>query len=109
MFIRVSPTKGVARFGMVGKLRPRYIGPYLVIQRVGKVPHRLELQPELPRLHNVFHVSQLQKYIPDPSYIIEPDPIQLQEDLSYEKQPVQILDWREKHLSRQMVSLVKVL
>ena len=57
VFLRVSPTKGVARFGMERKLSPRYIGPYSVIQRIGEVAYRLELPPELSRVHNVFHVS----------------------------------------------------
>ena len=69
----------------------------------------MELPAELRIVQNVFHVSQLRKYIPDPSHIIEPDPIQLQEDLSYEEQPVQILNRRGKHLHRKMVPLVKVL
>jgi len=74
VFLRVSPTTGIARFGMEGKLSPRYIRPYPVIQKIGEVAYRLELPPELPRVHNVCHVSQLQKYIPDPSHIIKPDP-----------------------------------
>ena len=75
VFLRVFPTKGVARFRMTGTLSPRYIGPYPVIQRVEEVVYQLELPPELPRVHNVFHLSQLRKYIPDPSYIIESGPI----------------------------------
>ena len=94
---------------MAGKLSPRYIGPYSIQQRVGEVAYRLELPPELPRVHNVFHVSQLRKYVPDPSHVIETDPVQLQEDLSYEEQPLQILDRREKQLHKKVVPLVKVL
>ena len=93
---------------MAGKLSQRYIGPYPAIQRVEEVAYRLELPPELARVHNVFHVSQLWKYIPNPSHIIEPDPIQLQEDLSYEEQPVQILGRWEKHIRKKAVPLVKV-
>ena len=85
VFLRVSPTKGVARFGRAGKLSARYIGPYPVLQRVGEVAYRLELPTKLQRVYNVFHVSQLQKYISDSSHVIKPDPIQLQEDLSYEE------------------------
>ena len=70
VFLRVSPTKGVARFGKAGKLSLRYIGSYPVIQRIGKVTYRLKLLAKLLRVHNVFHVLQLQKYIPNPSYII---------------------------------------
>ena len=75
---------------------PRYIKPYPITQRVGKVVHRLELPPELLRVYNVIHVSQLRKYVPDPSHVITSDPIQLREDLSYEDQPVCILDRKEK-------------
>jgi len=109
VFLRVSPTKGVARFGMAGKLSPSCIRLYLVIQRIGKVAYRLKLPSELPRVHNAFHVLQLQKYIPNPSYIIEPDAIQLQEYPLYEEQPAKILDRWEKHLRRKTVPLVKVL
>jgi len=57
VFLKVFPTKGITRFGMTGKLNPRYIGPYLITQRVEEVAYWLELPPELPRVHNVFHVS----------------------------------------------------
>jgi len=81
---------------MTGKLSPRYIRPYPIVQQVGEAAYWLELPPELPRVHNVFHVSQLRKYVPDPSHVITSDPIQLREDLSYEDQPVCILDRKEK-------------
>jgi len=97
------------RLGKVEKFNPRYIRSYSIIQRIGEVAYRLELPAELQRIHNVFHVSQLRKYIPDPSHVIEPDPIQLQENLSYEEQPLQILDRWEKQLRKKAVPLVKVL
>ena len=59
VFLKVLSTKRIARFSMTGKLSPRYIGPYLIIQRVREMVYRLEIPPELPRVHNVFHVSQL--------------------------------------------------
>jgi len=71
------------------------------------VAYRLELPAELQRIHNVFYVSQLRKYIPDPSHVI--NPIQVQENLSYEEQPIQILDRREKQLRKKTLPLVKVL
>ena len=74
VFLKVAPTKGILRFGMTGNLSPRYIGPYPIIQRVGEVAYRLEMPPELPRVHNVFHVSQLHKYLSDPLHVIKPDP-----------------------------------
>jgi len=76
VFLRVFPTKGIARFDMIGKLSTRYIWSYPIVQTIGELAYRLELPQELPRVHNVFHVSQLQKYIPDPSHVIEHDPIQ---------------------------------
>jgi len=75
VFLKASPTKEIVRFGMERKLSLSYIGPYRVTQRVGEVAYHLELPPELSRVHNVFYASQLQKYIPDPSHVIEPNPI----------------------------------
>ena len=109
VFLRVSPTKGIIRYGMIGKFSPRYIGPQPIVQWVREVVYRLELPPEIPIVHNVFYVSQLRKHVPDPSHVMTPDPIQLWEDLSYEEQPVQIPDWREDQLRRKIVPLVKVL
>ena len=88
VFLRVSPTKGVTRFGKVEKLSSRYVGLYPVIQQIGEVAYRLGLPTGLQRIHNVFHMSQLWKYISDPLHIIEPELIQLQDDLSYEEQPI---------------------
>jgi len=97
------------RFGVTGKLSPRYIGLYPIVQQVGEVAYHLELARKLLKVHNIFHVSQLRKYIPDPSHVITLDPIQLWEDLSNEKQPVCILDRRQKQLHGKTVPLVKVL
>jgi len=83
--LEASSTKGIMKFGMAGKLSQKYIRPYLILQRVGEVQYLMKLLLELPRVHNVFHVSQLRKYIPNPSHVIEPNPVQLQEDLSYEE------------------------
>ena len=85
VFLMVFPIKGIARFDMAGKLSSKYIEPYPIMQRVGEVVHRLELPLELLRVHNVFHVSQLWKYILGLSHMIKPDPVQL---LLYEEQPV---------------------
>ena len=91
VFLKVTPLKGVTRFGKKGKLRPRFIGPFEILQRIGKVAYRLALSPDLALVHNVFHVLMLRKYIPDPSHVREYEPIQVQEDLTYQEQPVQIL------------------
>ena len=70
VFLKISPWKGVLRFGMQGKLSPRYIGTYEIVSKVGLVAYRLKLPPELSRIHDTFHVSMLRKYIPDPSHVL---------------------------------------
>ncbi|KAL5563452.1 hypothetical protein UlMin_033199 [Ulmus minor] len=101
--------KGVMRFGRKGKLSPRFIGPYEVTERVGKVAYKLMLPPEMSTVHNVFHISMLRKYFPDTSHVLELDAIEIQEDLSYEEKPIQILDRKEKTLWNKEIPLVKVL
>ena len=109
MFLKLSPWKGVMRFGKRGKLSPRYIGPYEITERIGPVAYRLALPPELSRVHDVFHVSMLRKYMPDPSHVLEYQPVELDEDLTYEEQPVQILDRKEQKLRSRSIPIVKVL
>lgn len=109
VFLKISPWKGVIRFRSRGKLSPRYIGPFLILERIGPVAYRLELPPELEKIHNVFHVSMLKEYIPDPSHTLEAPPVELREDLSFTVQPVCILDRQEKVLRRKVVPVVKVL
>ena len=92
-----------------GKLSPRYIGPYEILERVGPVAYRLALPPELDRIHDVFHVSCLRKYVPDESHILTYVPAELEEDLTFEEKPVEILDRKEKVLRNKVVNLVKVL
>ena len=99
----------MVRFGKRGKLSPRYIGPFVIVERVGPVAYRLDLPEELSRVHNVFHISMLRKYVPDPSHVLEAPEIDLRDDLSYEEQPVQILGREEKELRNKTISLVKVL
>ena len=67
---RVSPMRGVKRFGVKGKLSPRFIGPFEILDRVGEVAYRLAMPPSLSTLHNVFHVSMLRKYVSDPSHVL---------------------------------------
>ncbi|KAA0045650.1 DNA/RNA polymerases superfamily protein [Cucumis melo var. makuwa] len=96
VFLKLSPWRGVIRFERKGKLSPRYIGPYQITEQVGPAAYRLELPIELARIHDVFYVSMLRKYIPDPSHVLQEQPIELKEDLSYVEEPVQILDKRDK-------------
>ncbi|TYK30559.1 Transposon Ty3-G Gag-Pol polyprotein [Cucumis melo var. makuwa] len=109
VFLKLSPWRGVIRFGRKGKLSPRYIGPYQITERVGPAAYRLELPIELARIHDVFHVSMLRKYIPDPSHVLQDQPVELKEDLSYVEEPVQILDRKEQVLRNKTIPLIKVL
>ncbi|GKU99858.1 hypothetical protein SLEP1_g12641 [Rubroshorea leprosula] len=109
VFLKVSPTRGVLRFGIRGKLSPRYIGPYPILERIGEVTYKLELPGNLAGVHDVFHVSLLWKYVPDPNHIINPEPIQLWEDLTYDKHPIRILDFKERMMRRRTIRFVKVL
>ncbi|KAL0561655.1 hypothetical protein IC582_002095 [Cucumis melo] len=77
VFLKLSPWKGVLRFRRKGKLSPRYIGLYEIIERIGPVAYRLAPPMELSRIHDVFHVSMLRKYVPDPTHILEYQPVQL--------------------------------
>ena len=99
----------MVRFGKRGKLSPRYIGPFEIVEMIGPVSYRLDLPEELSRVHNVFHISMLRKYISDPSHVLEAPEIELRDNLSYEEQPVQILGREEKELRNKTISLVKVL
>nr|CAD1842502.1 unnamed protein product [Ananas comosus var. bracteatus] len=98
IFLKVSPTKGIRRFGIRGKLSPRFIGPYEILKRVDPVAYRLALPPNLSGVHNVFHVSVLRKYIFDPAYVLDALPLELRDDLSFEEQPVKILACKVKKL-----------
>ena len=91
VFLKISPWKVVLRFGKRGKLSPRYIGPYEVIERVGPVAYRLALPLELSQIHDVFHVSMLRRYRSDPSHILQAQPLELKDDLSYEEEPIAIV------------------
>ena len=109
VFLKLSPWKGVVRLEKRGKLSPRYIGPFEIVERIGPVAYRLDLPEELSRVHNVFHISMLCKYISDPSHVLETPEIELRDDLPYEEQPVQILGREEKELRNKTISVVKVL
>ena len=109
VFLKISPWKGILRFGRRGKLSPRFIGPYEIVSKVGPVAYRLKLPLELSWIHDTFHVSMLRKYIPDPSHVLREQPVQLKENRNYEETPVQIVDHKEQVLRSKVISLVKVL
>ncbi|XP_009778406.2 uncharacterized protein [Nicotiana sylvestris] len=101
--------KGIMRFGKKGKLSPRYVGPYKIIWRIGRVECKLDLPSELEVVHPMFHVSILRKCIGDPSRITPMKDIHIAEDLSYSEVPVAILDRQVRKLRTKEVASVKVL
>lgn len=109
VFLKVSPMIGVMRFGKKGKLSPRYIGPYEIIERVGNVAYRLHLPSDLDGVHLVFYVSMLRKYLLDPSHVIQPQEVHFDNTLTYEEVLVTILDRQVKKLCSKDVPSVKVL
>ncbi|XP_074299371.1 uncharacterized protein LOC141630451 [Silene latifolia] len=109
VLLKVSPMKGVMRFGKRCKLSQKYVGPYEILVRVGEVTYRLALPPALGRVHNVFHVSQFGKYVSDPSHILEIKNIELDEKLTYKEVPKEILDTKVRKTRKGEVALVKVL
>ncbi|XP_068483188.1 uncharacterized protein [Phaseolus vulgaris] len=108
VFMRVTPTKGVGRAIKSRKLSPKFVGPYQILKKIGPVAYEIALPPQLANLHNVFHVSQLRKYIPDPSHVLEVDNVQIKDNLSFEAKPVRIEDHQSKQLRGKTISMVKV-
>ena len=88
MFLRVTPVTGVGRALKSRKLTPHFIGPYQISEKIDEVAYQITLPPSLANLHDVFHVSQLRKYIPDPSYVIQMDDVQVRDNLTIEASPV---------------------
>ena len=103
------PKREVVRFGKRGKLSPRFIGPFEILERVGTVAHRLALPPSMSSVHEVFHVSMLRKYTPDPAHVVDWGQIEVDTDGTFEEGPVCIVDSRDQVLRRKTVRLVKVL
>ena len=91
------------------EIEPKVHWPFRIIKRIGPVAYRLELPSKLSRIHNVFHVSMLRKYVSDPSHVLEAPPIKLNEDLSFEVQPVGIVDQEKQELRNKVIPMVKVL
>ena len=108
VFLKISPTRGVIRFRSKGKLSPRYIGPFEVVELIGAVAYKLALPPSLEGVHDVFDVSQLWKYVSDEKHILDYLELTLKSDLTYEVQPTAIIDRREKVLRNKVISLVRV-
>ncbi|GKE33246.1 putative reverse transcriptase domain-containing protein, partial [Tanacetum coccineum] len=108
VMLKVSPWKGVVRFGKRGKLNPRYVGPFKVLEKVGEVSYKLELPIELSMVHNTFHVSNLKKCYADEPLAIPLDGIHFDDKLHFVEEPVEIMDREVKWLKRSRIPLVKV-
>jgi hypothetical protein len=89
VYLKVSPMKGVSRFGVKGKLAPRYIGPFLILEQCGPLAYRLQLPETLSAVHNVFHVSQLKKCLRVPDRTVEVTDVALEPDLTYLEHPIE--------------------
>jgi hypothetical protein len=106
VYMKVSPMKGVSRFGVKGKLAPRYIGPFPILEQCGPVAYQL---PEtLSAVHNVFHVSQLKKCLRVPNRTIEVTDVALEPDLTYSEHPVRVLDQKDRIIQRKTLKFYKI-
>jgi len=108
VYLRISPTKGVQRFSLKGKLAPLYIGPFEILEICGLVAYRIQLPSRLAAIHDVFHISQLKKCVRVPEEIIEQQDLEVESDLSYVEYPMKILDTKERSTRRKRVKMYKI-
>nr|GEU99743.1 putative reverse transcriptase domain-containing protein [Tanacetum cinerariifolium] len=101
--LKVSPWKGVVRFGKRGKLNPRYIRPFMVLAKVKTIAYRLELPEQLSRVHSTFHVSNLKKCLSDEPSAISLDEIHIDEKLRFIEEPLEIMDHKVKQLKQSRI------
>jgi len=109
VFLRITPTTGVGRAIRSKKLSPKFIGPYQILRRIGPVAYEIALPPQLANFHSMFHISQLRKYVPDPSHVLEVKDLQIRGDLSVKVQPVGLGDIQTRQLRGKSISLVHVI
>ncbi|GJV95652.1 putative nucleotidyltransferase, ribonuclease H, partial [Tanacetum coccineum] len=109
VFLKVSPFRGVKRFGIKGKLSPRFISPFEILERIGEVSYRLALPPQLSHVHDVFHVSLLRGYHYHPLHVASYPFDQIQPDMSLSEEPESILDRQERVMRNKVIPFVKIL
>nr|GFA43379.1 retrotransposon protein, putative, Ty3-gypsy subclass [Tanacetum cinerariifolium] len=109
VFLKVSPARGVRRFGIKGKLSPHFIGPFEILDRVGEVSYRLALPPQLSHVHDVFHVSLLRGYKYHPLHVITYPLDQIRTNLSYDEEPEAIIDRQDRIMGKKTIPFVKIL
>jgi hypothetical protein len=100
--------KGVTRFGVKGKLAPRYIDPFPILEQCGPVAYRLQLPETLFAVHNVFHVSQLKKCLRVPDQTIDVMDVTLEPDLTYSKHRIRVLDQKDRVTQRRTLKFYKI-
>jgi hypothetical protein len=108
IYLRVSPMKGVRRFGIKGKLAPCYIGPYPIIDKYGPTSYQVELPAKLSGAHNVFHVSQLKRCLKPPTDVVIKDTIPLEPDLTYKAYPIKVLDQQDRVTRNKTTRIYKI-
>jgi hypothetical protein len=108
VYLKVSPMKGVTHFGVKGKLAPRYIGPFPILERCGPVAYRLQLPKTLSVVHNVFHVSQLKKCLRVLDRTIDVVDVTLELDLTYSEHPIRVLDQKDRVTRRRTLKFYKI-
>ncbi|KAA0065968.1 pol protein [Cucumis melo var. makuwa] len=107
VFLKIAPMKSVIRFEKKGKLSPHFVGPFEILEHIGPVAYRLALPLAFSAVHDVFHVFMLRKYVADPTHVVDFEPLQINENLSYEEQPVEILAKEVKVLRNKGIAMVK--
>jgi hypothetical protein len=108
VYLKVSPIKGVPRFGVKGKIAPRYIGPFPILERYGPVAYRLQLPKTLSAVHNVFHVSQLKMCLRVLDQTVEVADVALEPDLTYSEHPIRVLDQKDRITRRKTLKFYKI-
>jgi hypothetical protein len=108
VYLKVSPMKGMKRFGVKGKLAPRYIGPFPILKKCGSMAYKLDLPSSLAGVHDIFHVSQLKKCLKAPMDVVLLEVTPLEADLLYPEHPIKVLDQKDRVMRRKTIKFFKI-